>query len=482
MEHPKVFISYSWHPEKFKIKVQQLADRLSGDGVHVVIDIWDLLDGQDKNAFMEKMVNDPTISKVLLICTEEYAKKANDRKGGVGIESTIVSSEVYGQVNQTKFIPVIFEKDENGNAYCPTYVKSRTYVDLSEETVFENGYDQLLRDIYNKPTTKRPPIGDMPEYLKEDLPVLLPTSQKISMIKRSIENNDKYLEAHLSDFKSTFVSSLSNYKIDIANVDSKNIVQQVEKTIEEMQPLLNDFVSFVKLASIYNLCSYDYYIDFFEAILQFYSENDVDLNTERAINYMVNDNYRYFNYQLFLYFATLMVKYERFDILSEVLKTHFIITSNSYYKAVINCDFTDFNKYNYTLDYFKKRETNRVSIVADMIKHHAAAILNFTEIVKIDILLFYMSYYYEHSKENDMIPHHWYPTLSIYNHQIEVLPKIVSMRYFSKVKKLFNVKSIEEFKSRISSIKDPRQEYHDGYHNIPSIMSGLSIDNAGSLD
>ena len=272
MEHPKVFISYSWHPEKFKIKVQQLAERLSGDGVHVVIDIWDLLDGQDKNVFMEKMVNDPTISKVLLICTEEYAKKANDRKGGVGIESTIVSSEVYGQVNQTKFIPVIFEKVENGNAYCPTYVKSRTYVDLSEETVFENGYDQLLRDIYNKPTTKRPPIGDMPEYLKEDMPVLLPTSQKISMIKRSIENNDKYLEAHLSDFKSTFVSSLSNYKIDMANVDSTNFVQQVEKTIEKMQPLVNDFVSFVKLTSMYNLCSYGYYVDFFEEILQFYSK------------------------------------------------------------------------------------------------------------------------------------------------------------------------------------------------------------------
>lgn len=67
METPKVFISYSWHPKENQIRVEQLAERLFSDGVHCVIDIYDFRDGQDKNKFMEQMVNDPTIKKVLLI-------------------------------------------------------------------------------------------------------------------------------------------------------------------------------------------------------------------------------------------------------------------------------------------------------------------------------------------------------------------------------------------------------------------------------
>ena len=90
MDTPKVFISYSWHPKENQIRVEQLAERLFSDGVHCVIDIYDLRDGQDKNKFMEQMVNDPTVKKVLLICNKEYTEKANARKGGVGIESTIV--------------------------------------------------------------------------------------------------------------------------------------------------------------------------------------------------------------------------------------------------------------------------------------------------------------------------------------------------------------------------------------------------------
>lgn len=41
MENPKVFISYSWHPENNKRRVQRLAERLMGDGVNVMLDIWD---------------------------------------------------------------------------------------------------------------------------------------------------------------------------------------------------------------------------------------------------------------------------------------------------------------------------------------------------------------------------------------------------------------------------------------------------------
>ena len=74
MNNPKVFISYSWHPEENKIRVEQLARRLMSDGVDVTLDVWSLKDGQDKYVFMEKMVTDSDINKVLIICNRDYAE------------------------------------------------------------------------------------------------------------------------------------------------------------------------------------------------------------------------------------------------------------------------------------------------------------------------------------------------------------------------------------------------------------------------
>ena len=36
-------------------------------GVDVIFDKWDLKEGHDANAFMEKMVTDPEIEKVILL-------------------------------------------------------------------------------------------------------------------------------------------------------------------------------------------------------------------------------------------------------------------------------------------------------------------------------------------------------------------------------------------------------------------------------
>ena len=76
---PKVFVSYSWTRESF---VLDLSERLMHDGIYVVLDKWELKEGQDKYAFMERCVNDPEISKVLIICDKAYADKANRRDGG----------------------------------------------------------------------------------------------------------------------------------------------------------------------------------------------------------------------------------------------------------------------------------------------------------------------------------------------------------------------------------------------------------------
>ena len=82
-------------------------ERLVSDGVDTILDKWNLKEGQDLNQFMESMVSDKSIDRVLIILTKKYAEKANDRIGGVGKETLIISSEVYEKASQTKFIPVV---------------------------------------------------------------------------------------------------------------------------------------------------------------------------------------------------------------------------------------------------------------------------------------------------------------------------------------------------------------------------------------
>ncbi|MCI8324803.1 MAG: TIR domain-containing protein [Lachnospiraceae bacterium] len=140
----KVFISYSWTPDCNKKWVEQLVHRLESDGVQVVIDFKDLKLGHDKYAFMERTVNDDTIKKVLIICNRTYKEKADGRIGGVGDESAIITSQIYGNIRQEKFIPVVNEYDENGKPFLPNYLASRMYADLTD---FEDGYKQLLNNI-----------------------------------------------------------------------------------------------------------------------------------------------------------------------------------------------------------------------------------------------------------------------------------------------------------------------------------------------
>jgi hypothetical protein len=56
LTNPKVFISYSWTTPEHEEWVVDLATRLMHNGVSVVLDKWDLKEGQDVYAFMESMV------------------------------------------------------------------------------------------------------------------------------------------------------------------------------------------------------------------------------------------------------------------------------------------------------------------------------------------------------------------------------------------------------------------------------------------
>jgi len=72
-------------------------------------------------------------------------------------------------VKQKRVIPIIMQRDEAGKEVVPTYLKGRTFIDLSRPEQLADGYEQLVRVLFQKPARRRPPLGKPPAFL-DDFP------------------------------------------------------------------------------------------------------------------------------------------------------------------------------------------------------------------------------------------------------------------------------------------------------------------------
>jgi hypothetical protein len=103
---------------------------------------------------------------VLLICTPNFANKANNAMGGVGYEKAIITGELFRSApDQGKFVPVLREGDTLTS--LPTYLLSKLYIDFRESASFDDSFETLLRHIFNSPRYKRPPLGSAPDFGQE---------------------------------------------------------------------------------------------------------------------------------------------------------------------------------------------------------------------------------------------------------------------------------------------------------------------------
>jgi hypothetical protein len=136
----KVFISYSWDGPEHREWVRHLACRFR-DELHcdVLLDQWSLAPGEDLTAFMERAVRES--DRVVLVCTEPYKLRADDRSGGGGYETAVITGEIQTGTSRKKFVPVLRGGDWRGSA--PSYLAGTFYIDLRGDPYPADQYEIL---------------------------------------------------------------------------------------------------------------------------------------------------------------------------------------------------------------------------------------------------------------------------------------------------------------------------------------------------
>lgn len=216
----------------------------------MTIDKWDLKEGHDAIKFMEKMVTDPEIKKVIVVLDRAYAEKADGRKGGVGTETQIISPEIYAKADQDKFVGVASETGDDGKPFLPTFYKSRIYIDLSQSDIYAANFEQLLRWIYDKPANPKPPLGKPPEFLNENA-VQLPTRSRANRAIDLVKAGSSRAAGALDEYFSVFAGSLEALRIAIENFDRQKFDEPIVQSIDSFLPYRDEFISVVSAVARY---------------------------------------------------------------------------------------------------------------------------------------------------------------------------------------------------------------------------------------
>jgi hypothetical protein len=185
---PRVFISYSWESEDHKSWVRYLGERLYKAGIEARLDQWFVQPGESFTAFMEQEV--AAADFVLVVCTPSYARKSNNRQGGVGYEQQIVSGQLMSGTARSKFIPILRKGGyEPGPDFAlPTHFLGIAWIEFRDDEAFDRSLEDLIRVLLSKPRFAPPPLGPRPSL--ETI-----TSTKLNRIRlteadESIEKGD----------------------------------------------------------------------------------------------------------------------------------------------------------------------------------------------------------------------------------------------------------------------------------------------------
>lgn len=443
---PQVFISYSWTNQQHQERVREWADRLLSDGIDVILDIYDLKEGQDKNAFMEKMIADPNVTHVLIFSDKGYAEKADARKQGVGTESQIISQKVYEQVEQTKFIPIVCEFKDDGIPYLPTFLQSRFWIDFASLEAVNSNWEQLIRLLYRKPLYQKPQIGKPPVYLSDTAAPLSPARSQYNLLHQAILD----AKPGVSLYREAFLDACIEYADELRVRDQLegNFGEKVLEDCGKLIPVRDCIVDWVLLES--EVAPSESFsespIDFLEKLLEL-KARPVELD-------QWNENWfeahRLFVFETFLYMIAALLKTRAFKDLNNVFTSHYIMPLTERGGDRNFVIFDDFYTYSDILNPILAPEGRRLhSPAAALLKRQAnREDIPFSDLIQADLLTLLMAFITPETR--------WYPQLMYYSDYRAEFPFFIRA---SQHKNFANLATI----TGIADADTLREKFREGY-------------------
>ncbi len=448
---PKLFISYSWTTPDHEAWVLQFAEELTSQGIHVILDKWDLQPGYDANAFMESMVSDPSVTKVLIICDEMYARKSDGRKGGAGTEAQIITPEIYAHTAQDKFAAVVRERDAEGKAFLPIYYKGRIYFDLTNASTYSTEFDKIVRWAWGLQLHVRPPQGGKPFFLEESaLSRKIASSVAHRRAMEAVRSGSASAVSAVREYLWVIADGLEAFRLHADSTTKETFDDQVVASVEEFTPYRNEIIELFSVLAQYSPLSAQ-----LETLRRFF---------ERCIPYFTVpagaaaytewdfDNYKFIIHELFLYCIGLFLKYEQFAAAQEFLDNEYYWNNRRQPENKMY-PFAVFREYMRSLDHRDRRlGLRRLSVRADMLKERNEGTgVDFQYVMCADFIAYLRS-----SGRAQ-----WWPETLLYADRysgpFELFARAKSKRYFERIKGLLNVKSKDELDTLIDKLNQSGQ-------------------------
>ncbi|WP_432767682.1 MAG: TIR domain-containing protein [Sphingopyxis sp.] len=460
----KAFISYSWSSPTHESWVLNLATRLREDGVDVMLDKWDLKPGYDSYAFMESMVSDSSVTKVIMVCDEKYVEKANSRSGGVGTESQIISPEIYKSSQQDKYAAVMTDDDAQGNAHIPIFYKGRIFFDFRSGDKFEDSYEQLLRWIVDRPQHVKPKLGNIPDALLSTQPVASGTRSHARRAERAIKDGTKQAPPLIREFGDALVSELRQLTPNLS--DAEPLDETILASITEMRPYLRELNSVVRAVSRYSRDP-----DATTEVLRIheglgslmYRSSDM-----LSGNQLQFDAHKYIAHEAFLTTIAIALEDERFDFAEIAARSSYLFRPNDGSDRPSTSTFTEFYQYITSFQFRNERlNLNRISVHADIIKeaHPDDGDPSFENLMQADFTLFLRNKNLQESRQ-------WYPVTLVYASNrfspFKMFARSESKSFLERILPVLGATSVEALKAKLTDISGSRNttQLFD-YNGIP---------------
>ena len=474
---PRAFLSYSWSSPQHELWVLELARRLVEDGVDVKFDKWDLKPGHDSYQFMELMVTDPTITKVLMICDKVYRAKADARSGGVGSESQIISPELYKKGAQDKFAALVSEADDDGTLCVPVFYKSRIYFDFTRTDSFEEAYEQLLRWLVDRPRHVKPKLGKIPDQLLMATPINNGTLSRFKRAEDAVRKAAPNAASLVLEYGEAFVSEVLSLAPERQNLRPyyDNVVEAVEKSRVYLR-------QFIELTTHVARFAEDERV--WEKILTINEKlGGLMFRPPEVMNYHETDfdAFKVIAHECFLSTIAVALNEERFDWADMALRRGWLVKTSGSFNGPATSNFVVFNQHIATIDQKQQQLNPRpISLHSNLVKqaHPVGGTPTFEDVMQADFLLFLRS---EKGNADGL----WYPFTLVHRSDyrpFRIFARAESKAFFSRISRVLDVSSIEEFKTKITEIQNDEQNRSMFFHRGLAAVSFSNARHLGTID